>query len=552
MSEVEDRVAVTEAADGIQTLTMTVTESQSQQSDSPSNVSNNSLFDPNGVAQSNPRQLVDLVDVGICDSKTRVVGPAPTLRVEKLRDEDSVSLNSLAYTSEEEGGSHDVSDMDADHSDRGDGNKPPLADFVPPDDELKNKIISQVEFYFSDANILKDAFLLKHVRRNKQGYVSIKLITSFKKVKSLTKDYRVVAYSLSASEKLEVNEEETKVRRKDPLPEFDETTPSRSVVVVNIPINPPTIEGIAEMFSKCGEVALIRIIRPGKSIPQDVKKYSSKHPEIGTTICAVVEFEKHESAKKACELMTNSDDWRKGMRVVLLAVNKKKDKDGGKKVDVINVGGAGDQQGDIHIEKDPEGEHGDQTKDPEKKRRKRGARKKKNRVDELTNETESCYSSGSEAEQASKPQSSSLQVNQSGLDPNRLSPHGTPRSSPRSSPMSSPRSRRRGGYGKSPLLESPNGSPRPSPRSSPEMGRKRVDYSSGGDSSPSSPWVQRRIKAAQERSPLAQNGSPRGSPLPGRRNMSNMMGVVRQPLGPDGSKGFYGGKGRGLPLSTSA
>ncbi len=62
-----------------------------------------------------------------------------------------------------------------------------------------------MEFYFSDANILKDAFLLKHVRRNRQGYVSLKLITSFKKVKSLTKDFRAVAYSLRQSDKLEVS-----------------------------------------------------------------------------------------------------------------------------------------------------------------------------------------------------------------------------------------------------------------------------------------------------------------------------------------------------------
>jgi hypothetical protein len=79
-----------------------------------------------------------------------------------------------------------------------------LRTFLP----LRDKIIKQVEFYFSDANILKDAFLLKHVRRNKQGYVSIKLITSFKKMKSMTKDYRVVAFSLRHSDKFEVNEEE--------------------------------------------------------------------------------------------------------------------------------------------------------------------------------------------------------------------------------------------------------------------------------------------------------------------------------------------------------
>ena len=62
----------------------------------------------------------------------------------------------------------------------------------PPSEDLIKKIVDQVEFYFSDENILKDAFLLKHVRRNKQGFVSLKLITSFKRIKSLTK-VRVLA-----------------------------------------------------------------------------------------------------------------------------------------------------------------------------------------------------------------------------------------------------------------------------------------------------------------------------------------------------------------------
>ena len=39
-------------------------------------------------------------------------------------------------------------------------------------DELAEKISDQVEFYFSDENIVKDAFLLKHVKRNKEGYVN--------------------------------------------------------------------------------------------------------------------------------------------------------------------------------------------------------------------------------------------------------------------------------------------------------------------------------------------------------------------------------------------
>ncbi|KAH3834303.1 la-related protein 6-like [Dreissena polymorpha] len=443
----------------------------------------------------------------------------PVLRVEKLKDD----LNSSSsYISGDDYHSHHEG------SDDPEGSKNEEPEFVAPSDELRDKIINQVEFYFSDENILKDAFLLKHVRRNKMGYVSIKLVTSFKKMKSLTKDYRVVAYSLRQSDKLEVNEEGRKVRRKNPLPEYDETTPSRSVVAINLPMENPTIENIAEMFSKCGEVALIRILKPNKPIPQDIKKYSNKHPEIGTSTCAVIEFEKHEYAQKAVETMTDKEDWKRGMRVVVLAETKKKNekttKDNARE---SHEGGGG----------------GDDTK-----RKKRGGKKHKNKHLDAAQDDSSCYSSGSDYD---PPTRSSLSPNN--FDGNKLSPSNSPRSSPRSSPMTSPRSqRRRVQHGKSPLAEhSPNGSPRPSPRSSPESSRKRYDNSSGGDnSSPSSPWVQRRLKAAQEinMSPLAV--SPSGSPMfarrgaDGPRKLADLDGVVRQPKGPDGTRGFHLGRGK--------
>merc|ERR1712186_55684 len=107
--------------------------------------------------------------------------------------------------------------------------------FEEPDEELCAKIVQQVEFYFSDANITKDKFILKHVKRNKEGFVSLKLISSFKRVKHLTKDWRQVAVAIERkSKKLEVNDLKTKVRRLDALPEYDETTPSRTVVALNL------------------------------------------------------------------------------------------------------------------------------------------------------------------------------------------------------------------------------------------------------------------------------------------------------------------------------
>jgi len=467
---------------------------------------------------------------------------APILRVEALREGEKSTCSS-GVGSDTDGHLTDgpLSHGEASDVDSGDGNRG-LGEFVEPDEELIDKIIKQVEFYFSDSNILKDAFLLKHVRRNKLGYVSLKLITSFKKVKSLTKDYRVTAFSLRRSEKLEVNEEGTKVRRNTPLPDYDETTPSRTVVAVNLPLEAPSIENVAEIFAHCGEIGLIRILRPGKTIPQDVKKHINKHPEIGTTTCAVVEFENHEAAQKACD-MTNRDDWRGGMRVVMLSIKKqKKDKD------ELTPKSGNDHDG-------PSDEADDQPDKKEKKVRKKVKNRRKNsRVDEIR-DVESPCSSGSEMENsdASPGRNNWRRSNNLSPRPDGLSPGSSARSSPnvspRQSPRSSPNMRRRNTHGRSPLAKDEPPSKSPEGRSNSRLG------DSGGEgsvnSSPSSPWVQRRLKA-QETSPLA-GRSPGASPMLGRRNpdgsprMANMEGVMRQPRGPDGTRGF-GGRGRGVTI----
>jgi len=181
--------------------------------------------------------------------------------------------------------------------------------FSEPDEELCEKITQQVEFYFSDANITKDKFLLKHVKRNKEGFVSLKLISSFKRVKHLTKDWREVAFAIKQCSKLlEVNDLETKVRRLSELPAYDETTPSRTVVILNLPMERPTIEGVAEIFAACGEIVLVRILRPGNPIPADIKQYVAKHPEMQTKVCALVEYQLTEYAQKAVRDLNEEDE----------------------------------------------------------------------------------------------------------------------------------------------------------------------------------------------------------------------------------------------------
>lgn len=176
-------------------------------------------------------------------------------------------------------------------------------DFIPPSDDLADKICTQVEFYFSDENIVKDAFLLKHVKRNKEGYVSLKLISSFKRVKHLSRDWRVVGAALARSKKLEVNDLGTKLRRLDPLPVYDQTTPSRTILAARLPVDKLSVETVAEVFGSCGEIALIRILRPGHPAPAEVRQAISKRPELANSEeCALVEFTDSASARTAMRM----------------------------------------------------------------------------------------------------------------------------------------------------------------------------------------------------------------------------------------------------------
>lgn len=208
--------------------------------------------------------------------------------------------------------------------------------FTPPSDELADKIVAQVEFYFSDANITKDAFLLKHVKRNKEGYVSLKLISSFKRVKHLTKDWRVVAQSLLRSKKLEINEAGTKLRRLEALPPYDQTAPSRTIVAVHMPIEKPTIENVAELFTPCGEIALIRVLRPGNPIPADVRQFINKNPSLNGMVCALVEFVDSESARNAIQMQATVGEPLKVYELNGVPNPDKKKKNNQNKKNIIN------------------------------------------------------------------------------------------------------------------------------------------------------------------------------------------------------------------------
>lgn len=61
------------------------------------------------------------------------------------------------------------------------------------------KIRKQIEFYFSDSNIAKDKFLKGKATETPEGWVSLEVIGSFKRMKELTEDAAVIAEALKTA-----------------------------------------------------------------------------------------------------------------------------------------------------------------------------------------------------------------------------------------------------------------------------------------------------------------------------------------------------------------
>lgn len=403
-------------------------------------------------------------------------------------------------------------------------------DFRIPDMKLIEKLVSQVEFYLSDENLSRDAFLLKHVQKNKLGFVSIKLLTSFKKIKSLTRDWRQTLYALQFSDNLEVNEEETKVRRKTPVPNsLLGLPPTKLLLAWNLDctdkaslVKPQKnfLETATSLFASFGILTSVRILKPGKEVPSDVKKYLARYPELATKNCALVEYENLEGARKALDTFsikqsaTNADS---GVRVV-------------------PVSGRGTRK--------KSGMESDETENcdlPDKLAKQHG----KLPVKLQYTVEDACYSS---SESDSTPASPILAprfpcaMNFASPD---ISFKPSSFSSPRSSPLLVRKCFSQPYHNLSPLATDHGNKVFSSSGTSPEMFLRNSEHSNDSGICSSS-WVQRRKAAAHNL--CLENKSVPCSPLALKKaSVSHGLpsGILRLPHGPDGSRGFHNSIGRG-------
>jgi len=395
-----------------------------------------------------------------------------------------------------------------------------LETYEPASEEILSKLLAQAEFYFSDSNVLKDKFLMKNIQKNKGGFVSVKLLSSFRRMQAISKDWRDLAYSLRRAEKLELNAAGNKIRRKDPLPQWDDSVFDRTVIAINLQIPEVSVSAVKSIFGKCGAVTLVRVLQPGKVLPDDLKQFAPKHPELSTRVCAVVEFAKDDEAKKALNELGGKGDWR-GMHVLSLR----------------GPGLQGDQA--VELGTDVLLEKGDGVKIV------RPSQKGKENVAGKTVVTiESSPNSSPSTSRRKKTSSRSGAGSGSGgipiPDKHKLDAFGG-RGSPSRSPAGGRRSPKPSSYVGSgdedrfDIRTTPKPIPgrmqqhRGTPIGSPDMrsrGAEESPLSCSPASLGTSPWIRRRA--------LMEQADPSSSP--GR----NLITVTRQPRGPNGSKGFSG------------
>lgn len=79
-----------------------------------------------------------------------------------------------------------------------------------------SKILRQVEFYFSDQSLRKDKFMNEKIAENVEGAVSLDVLLTFNRLKTLTTDKSVVIEALKPSTFLEVVNDNM-VKRSDPF-----------------------------------------------------------------------------------------------------------------------------------------------------------------------------------------------------------------------------------------------------------------------------------------------------------------------------------------------
>lgn len=187
-------------------------------------------------------------------------------------------------------------------------------------EEVVQKIIKQVEYYFSDANLATTEHLMRFISKDPDGFVPISVVASFKKIKALVHNNFLLSNALKTSSKLIISDDGKKVRRTLPFTESDvEELQSRIVVAENLPED-HSYQNLMKIFSAAGSVKTIRTCYP--QTPNGTTAPTNRSSKLDMLFCnklhAFVEYETVEDAERAAAEVNKEKSWRSGLRLRLL------------------------------------------------------------------------------------------------------------------------------------------------------------------------------------------------------------------------------------------
>ncbi|KAJ4936202.1 hypothetical protein JOQ06_000805 [Pogonophryne albipinna] len=231
------------------------------------------------------------------------------------------------------------------------------------------KIKAQLEDLFTDSHLAEDGFLLKHVQKNKQGFVSLKLLTCLKKIKVLTTNWYMTLAGAEYSELLEVNDEGTKVRRMEPLPKRLLCSPTSKLLLAwNSSVENSTgdngssrgleqaflSKSILQKFSAHGGIISSWILHAGEELPKELQCYAKRHKELGQQLCVVVKFNHLEEVRKTYSALKAEEEKSGGDGIHVMPL-------GFQSMHHINRGESSEGTNKVRPEDTPSQEHPHQT-----------------------------------------------------------------------------------------------------------------------------------------------------------------------------------------------
>ncbi|XP_008666613.1 la-related protein 6C [Zea mays] len=182
--------------------------------------------------------------------------------------------------------------------------------------DIADKIVKQVEYQFSDTNLVANDFLTKIMNKDPEGYVPLSVISSWKKIKAMGVTSQLLVMALRTSDKLVVSDDGRKVRRAQPFTErHKEELQCRMVIAENLPQD-STRNSLEKIFGVIGSVKNIRICHPQEpGSARSSPRSSDTNTPASNKLHALIEYETSHQADRAVDKLNDERNWRKGLRV---------------------------------------------------------------------------------------------------------------------------------------------------------------------------------------------------------------------------------------------